>query len=84
MINKRDNVNAPQHYLKGNKETIEVIKDGMTEEEFLGYLKGNVFKYLARFRFKNEAVEDLEKAQWYLNKLIMETKLNERKKHKNK
>ena len=52
-----------------DKETIEVIKDGMTEEEFLGYLKGNVFKYTWRENYKNKD-EDLLKAQWYLNKLV--------------
>ena len=33
------------------------------------YLQGNIVKYLWRYRYKN-GVEDLKKAQWYLNKLI--------------
>ena len=36
------------------------------------YLKGNVLKYVARYKFKGEPLEDLEKAQWYLNRLIKE------------
>ena len=36
---ERDNVNAPQHYLHGRKETIDVITDCMTSDEFHGYLK---------------------------------------------
>ena len=35
------------------------------------YLQGNIIKYLWRYRYKN-GVEDLEKAQWYLTKLIEE------------
>ena len=57
--------------------TIEVIKDGMTDDEYHGYLKGNVLKYVSRYKFKGEPLEDLQKAQWYLNKLVVEyTHLN--------
>ena len=69
---KRDNVNAPQHYLHGRKETIDVITDCMTNDEFHGYLKGNILKYVSRYKFKGEPLEDLEKARWYLNRLIQE------------
>ena len=41
----------------------------MTAEEFEGYLRGNVIKYLARFRDKG-GVQDLRKAMHYLEKLI--------------
>ena len=67
-----DSVNSPAHYLKGKKETIDVIKDCMTDDEYHGYLKGNVLKYVSRYKFKGEPLEDLKKAQWYLNKLIKE------------
>ena len=66
------NVNSPPHYLKGRKETIDVIQDGMTDDEYHGYLKGNVLKYVSRYKFKGEPLEDLQKAQWYLNRLIKE------------
>ena len=39
-----DNVNAPTHYKHGKKETIDVIQDCMTDDEYHGYLKGNVLK----------------------------------------
>jgi len=42
----------------------------MTPEAFRGYLKGNCMKYLWRYTYKNNPVEDLQKAQWYLAKLI--------------
>ena len=67
-----DNVNAPLHYLHGKKETIDVIRDCMTSDEFHGYLKGNILKYVSRYKFKGEPLEDLQKAQWYLNRLIQE------------
>ena len=41
----------------------------MTPEAFIGYLKGNCIKYLWRTGLKNDAVEDIRKAGWYLNKL---------------
>jgi hypothetical protein len=39
-------------------------------DEIRGYLRGNVFKYQWRYKVKN-GIEDLEKALWYLNKLIL-------------
>lgn len=64
----KDNIN-PSHYKRLPKETIERIGDNLTPEEFKGYLKGNILKYLDRYENKN-GVEDLKKANWYLNKLI--------------
>ena len=71
-----NNVNRPAHYLHGKKETIEVIQDCMTDDEYHGYLKGNVLKYVSRYKFKGEPLQDLEKANWYLGRLIMEVKTN--------
>lgn len=68
-IEPEDNVNNPAHYGQGRIEAIEYIEDFMTREEFIGYLRGNIAKYLHRWRYKN-GMEDLEKAQWYLDSLI--------------
>lgn len=65
----KDNVNNPAHYGQGRIEAIEYIEDFLTEEEYQGYLRGNIAKYLHRFKYKN-GLEDLKKAQWYLNRLI--------------
>jgi hypothetical protein len=70
-----DPVNQPNHYKQGNRETIEVIKDYMTNDEFAGYLKGNIIKYVGRFKFKGNPLQDLKKASWYLNKLISEVEV---------
>ena len=68
----QDEVNHPDHYNTGKVECIEAIKASMSAEEFKGYLKGNTLKYLWRYNYKGKPKQDLEKAQWYLNKLIGE------------
>ena len=67
-----DVVNHPPHYGEGKIECIEYLKDNMDVMMFMGYLEGNVKKYLHRYRYKNKPLEDLKKAQWYLNRLIEE------------
>lgn len=64
-----DMVNQPPHYNAGKVECIEAIEASMSNEEFIGYLKGNAFKYLWRYRYKQNAVADLEKSNWYLARL---------------
>lgn len=59
-----DRVNHPAHYTQTPMEPIDAI-EGLQ----LGFYAGNVLKYLARYKFKN-GLEDLLKAQFYLNKLI--------------
>ena len=68
-------VNHPPHYNTAGIETIQAIK-AMTNEGFEYYLQGNIMKYLWRYRYKN-GVEDLKKAQWYLNELIDELEKDE-------
>ena len=70
-----DMVNSPPHYNASGIETIEAIK-AMTDTGYEYYLQGNIMKYLWRYRYKN-GVEDLEKAQWYLNELVKELKEND-------
>ena len=67
-MEEKDMVNSPLHYNKAGIETIDAL-DAMLVDGFDFYLQGNIVKYLWRFRYKN-GVEDLKKAQWYLNKLI--------------
>ena len=70
-------VNSPQHYTQGNMETIDMIKESLTEEEFSGYLKGNILKYVCRYKHKGMPLKDLMKSQWYLDKLVKEQKIND-------
>ena len=68
-----DEENNPPHYNNGAMETIDVIKASMSKEEFRGYLKGNIVKYISRHMYKDEdVVKDVRKANWYMNRLIEE------------
>lgn len=65
MINKPDVVNHPVHYTVGGIETIDFI-----EAKKLGYHLGNVVKYISRVDQKDDPIENLEKARWYLDREI--------------
>jgi hypothetical protein len=60
-----DMVNHPPHYTAGGIETIDFI-----EAKKLGYNLGNVVKYITRSDLKGDRLENLKKAQWYLNREI--------------
>lgn len=62
-----DMVNHPPHYTTGRIEVLDFILD-----QKFGYLDGQIIKYMCRYRHKGNALEDLKKAQFYLNKLITE------------
>jgi Protein of unknwon function (DUF3310) len=64
-----DKINKPEHYTMGKIECLDAIESALTSEEFEGYLKGNIFKYIWREMHKGET-EDLLKAKFYLDKLI--------------
>lgn len=68
-VKEFDPVERPQHYGQGNIECIDYLEDFLSYNEFVGYLRGNIGKYLHRWRYKN-GLEDLNKANWYLNRLI--------------
>ena len=69
-----DMINHPQHYTLGKIEVIDFIED-----KGLNFNLGNVVKYVARAGHKKssgksmeaKALEDLKKAQWYLNREIL-------------
>jgi len=69
MTKKNDEVNSPKHYT-GDIECIDAIEATLTPEEFYGYLRGQVIKYVWRCNYKGKRLEDLEKAEWYLKKYI--------------
>ena len=68
-----EKVNSPSHYTRGDIEVIDIIKQ-LTQgyEPFEAYLVGNTIKYLARANFKENKQQDLEKAEWHINKLLEE------------
>ena len=60
-----DKVNSPSHYKVGGIETIDFI-----EAKGLDYHLGNVVKYISRAEYKDDKLENLKKAQWYLNRAV--------------
>ena len=56
--------------MQGGIEAIDVIASRLTKEEFIGYLKGCKLKYDLRYPFKGNPEQDLEKSEWYKNKLL--------------
>lgn len=70
-----DEVQNPQHYTDSRIEVIDYIED-----KNLGFCLGNVIKYVSRAGKKHSAaktdkekeIQDLKKAQWYLDRRIKE------------
>jgi hypothetical protein len=64
-----DNVNHPKHYTQhpSGVECIQVT-------EHMSFCLGNAIKYIWRADLKNDAIEDLEKAQWYITREIAKRK----------
>ena len=68
----KENVNHPLHYNTGNIEVIDAILDWK-----LNFCLGNAVKYITRCEHKNNKIEDLKKAIFYLNREIEESEKNE-------
>ena len=70
---QHDPVNHPAHYTAGGVECIDAIWAALTcqTDPYAAWLTGQVIKYLWRWPMKN-GVEDLEKARFYLERLIRE------------
>lgn len=65
LVRQVDVVNHPAHYKVGGIEVIDFI-----ESKGLTYNLGNVVKYVSRADHKGNKLEDLKKAQWYLNREV--------------
>ena len=67
-----DRVNSPAHYTRGSQEAIDIIEEAIQDAPSpeQGMLQAQVLKYLLRLWLKDNPVEDAQKAQWYLNRLI--------------
>ena len=62
---KKEMINHPSHYKGGQFEVIEIIEDFE-----LDFCLGNAIKYILRCEKKENTVQDLKKAVWYLNRKI--------------
>tara|TARA_R100001460_G_scaffold23022_1_gene46665 strand:- start:1124 stop:1348 length:225 start_codon:yes stop_codon:yes gene_type:complete len=67
---KHDPVDKPQHYNQGSIECLDAIESMLTAEEFKGYCKGNIIKYVWRENYKDQNIQDLKKSNFFLNRLI--------------
>ena len=71
---KNDSVNHPKHYTD-HPSGVECIQ--ITEH--MGFCLGNAIKYIWRADLKNDAIEDLEKAKWYIERELKKRRGDERK-----
>jgi len=70
MAIQSDPIKSPSHYIQGDGiECIDAIKAALTAEEFRGFCKGNVLKYVWREKYKGKD-ESLKKSIWYLKRII--------------
>ena len=69
----KEMVNHPSHYNDGKIEVIDFIED-----KHLNFHRGNAVKYIARAgkKDKSKEVEDLKKAQWYIEREIKKLEQN--------
>lgn len=73
MSEKDPMVHHPDHYMKGGFEVLDVIEAKIQQTDmdpFVGYCLGNVLKYTMRCSYKGKMKQDLEKAQFYLQRAI--------------
>lgn len=70
MADDKDMVNSPSHYTQGAIECIDAIEQVVKDLDGMEAMcTGNAIKYLWRWKHKN-GIEDLKKAQWYLQRMI--------------
>ena len=60
----------PSHYTQGYIEAIDAMEECSTDEEFVGHLRLTAMKYLWRLNDKGDPVENAQKAQWYIERLV--------------
>lgn len=70
-----DNVNHPYHYANSGIECIDVMENIFGSDKVQSFCLCNAFKYIFRCMHKNNTIEDLKKADWYIKKFI---ELNEK------
>ena len=67
VTDNNNKVNHTSHYNQGQIEVIDYIEEiGMGED----FCAGNAIKYISRYKYKENPLEDLQKAKWYVERLI--------------
>jgi hypothetical protein len=67
IVDEKEHVDHPSHYNQGQIEVIDYIEDLGWGEEFCA---GNAIKYISRYKYKDKPLQDLQKAKWYVERLI--------------
>ena len=67
---------SPNYYKNQKIQPIQYLNVSMPEQQFIGFLRGNVIKYVSRYDKKN-GLDDLKKAKVYLDWLIQYTETND-------
>lgn len=66
---EEDLINKPSHYHKGGIDVIAIMELYFPLEQQIGFHRGNMLKYLLRYRDKG-GIQDLEKCGFYANKVL--------------
>ena len=70
-MNKVKNPNSKHYELWQDLEAIDIIKNTLTKDEYIGFLKGNILKYQLRLGKKDNVEKEMEKIKDYQNELNM-------------
>ena len=65
-----DPVEHPYHYTQSGYECIDIMQGVFGIEYVKAFCLCNAFKYIFRCKYKNNTIEDIKKANWYLNKFL--------------
>jgi hypothetical protein len=64
---RKDEVNHPEHYTSGDVECIDAIRAALGEEQYKGFLRGNMLKYWWRCEIKDDPITNMQKCQKYMD-----------------
>lgn len=76
VTNPEHSTTEPSHYKELAIDPLEYMSVNFTNEAYMGFLEGNILKYVTRYKMKN-GVEDLKKARYYLDLLIDRQEMRE-------
>lgn len=71
MKDRKEQVDSPAHYTRYGLETIDALRGTMSPEEFNGFLKGNIVKYVTRAGAKDAVEQEFHKVVWYATSLYL-------------
>lgn len=67
-LNKNEDRQEPDYYAENGLSPIGAFKQGLlSQDEYIGFCKGNIIKYVIRAGKKESAIKDLKKAKDYIN-----------------